>query len=76
MEAVAPTQDLANEILGLARQASKNLHYEGKLCDEGCLTYPYSPSDIPVGPVYEFNILHAVQPDDPLEMFPIEYVTV
>ena len=76
MEAVAPTQDLANEILGLARQAGKNLHYEGKLCDEGCITYPYSPSDIPVGPVYQFNILHAVEPDNPLEMFPIEYVTV
>jgi hypothetical protein len=76
MEAVAPTQDLANEILGLARQAGKNLHYEGKLCDEGCITYPYSPSDIPAGPVYEYNMLHAVEPDSPLEMFPIEYVTV
>jgi hypothetical protein len=76
MEAVAPTQDQANEILGLARQAGKNLHYEGKLCDEGCLTYPYSPSDIPAGPVYEFNMLHAVEPDSPLEMFPIEYLNV
>ena len=76
MEAVAPTQELANEILGLARQAGKNMHYEGKLCDEGCITYPYSPSDIPAGPVYEFNMLHAVEPDNPLEMFPIEYVTV
>ena len=76
MEAVAPTQDLANEILGLARQAGKNMHYDGKLCDEGCLTFPYSPSDIPTGPVYQFNILHAVEPDNPLEMFPIEYVTV
>ena len=76
MEAVAPTQDLANEILGLARQAGKNLHYDGKLCDEGCLTFPYSPSDIPTGPVYQFNILHAVEPDNPLEMFPVEYVTV
>ena len=76
MEAVAPTQDLANEILGLARQAGKNLHYDGKLCDEGCLTFPYSPSDIPAGPVYQYNILHAVEPNDPLEMFPIEYVSV
>lgn len=76
MEAVASTQELANEILGLARQAGKNLHYEGKLCDEGCITYPYSPSDIPAGPVYEYNMLHAVEPDSPLEMFPVEYVTV
>ena len=50
IEAVAPTQDMANEIVGIARQAAKNGHYEGKLCDEGCITFPYSPSDIPVGP--------------------------
>ena len=76
IEAVGPTQETANEIVGIARQAAKNGHYEGKLCDEGCLTFPYSPSDIPVGPVYRFNMLHTVETDDPLEMFPIEYVEV
>ena len=76
IEAVAPTQDIANEIVGIARQSAKNGYYQGKLCDEGCLTFPYSPSDIPVGPVYRFNMLHALEPDNPLEMFPIEYVTV
>ena len=76
IEAVAPTQDMANEIVGIARQLAKNSHYEGKLCDEGCITFPYSPSDIPVGPVFGFNVLHVVEPDDPLEMFPIDYVTV
>ena len=76
IEAVAPTQDMANEIVGIARQAAKNGHYEGKLCDEGCITFPYSPSDIPVGPVYQFNMLHVVEPENPLEMFPIEYATV
>ena len=76
IEAVAPTQDMANEIVGIARQGAKNGHYEGKLCDEGCITFPYSPSDIPVGPVYGFNMLHTVEPENPLEMFPIEYVTV
>ena len=76
IEAVAPTQDTANEIVGMARQVAKNSHYEGKLCDEGCMTFPYSPSDIPVGPVYRFNVLHTVEPEDPLEIFPIDYVTV
>ena len=76
IEAVAPTQEMANEIVGMARQVAKNSYYDGKLCDEGCFTFPYSPSDIPVGPVYRFSILHALEPDSPLEMFPIEYVTV
>ena len=49
-------------MVALKALAGKNLHYDGKLCDEGCLTFPYSPSDIPAGPVYEFNILHAVEP--------------
>ena len=73
---MAPTQEMANEIVGMARQAAKNGYYEGKLCDEGCITFPYSPSDIPVGPVYQFNMLHVVEPGSPLEMFPIEYLTV
>ena len=76
LEALGPTQETANEIVGIARQAAKNGHYDGKLCDEGCFTFPYSPSDIPVGPVYKFNMLHTVETDDPLEMFPIEYVEV
>ncbi len=36
-----------------------------QLCDEGCLTFPHSPPDIPTGPVYQYNILHAVEPDNP-----------
>ena len=76
IEAVAPTQELANEIVSIARVVAKNSHYPGKLCDEGCLTFPYSPSDIPVGPVYGFNILHVLEPDSVMEAFPIEYVTV
>ena len=62
--------------MGIARQAAKNGRYQGKLCDEGCFIFPYSPSDIPVGPVYRFNMLHTVETDDPLEMFSIEYVEV
>ena len=76
IEAVAPTQDLANEIVGMTRPVAKNAYYPGKLCDEGCLTFPYSPSDIPMGPVYRFNMLHVLEPETPLEMFPIEYVAV
>ena len=76
MEAVAPSQKLANEIVGMMSQAAKNGHYPGKLCDEGCITFPYSPSDIPAGPVYQFNMLHVVEPNHPLEMFPIEYLAV
>ncbi|MBI2906931.1 MAG: acyclic terpene utilization AtuA family protein [Chloroflexi bacterium] len=74
VEVVAETQELANELLALARIRFKNGFFEGKLCDEGTIAFPYAPSDIAVGPVYRFTMWHVVEPADPLEMFPIEYV--
>lgn len=40
------------------------------------IAYPYSPSEIPRGPHYRFNMNHVVEPDSPLEMFRIEYERV
>ena len=33
---------------------------------------PFSPSDIPVSEVYEFNVYHLCEVDNPCELFPIE----
>ena len=40
------------------------------------IAYPYSPSEIPRGPHYRFNMNHVVEPGSPLEMFRIEYERV
>jgi hypothetical protein len=40
------------------------------------MAFPFSPSDIPLGALYRFSIFHVVAPDDPYEMFPIEYEKV
>jgi hypothetical protein len=40
------------------------------------MAFPFSPSDIEAGPVYRFSVFHTLVPDDPLEMFPIEYERV
>jgi hypothetical protein len=37
------------------------------------MAFPFSPSDIERGAIYQFSMRHVVEPDDPLEMFPIEY---
>lgn len=76
VEVVAPTQEQANEVLALARILFKNGFFEGKLCDEGTVAFPYAPSDIHMGPVFRFSVWHVVEPVDPLEMFPIEYISV
>ena len=50
--------------------------FPGRLCREGNMAFPFSPSDIEVGPVYRFNVFHVAELDDPTELFPIEYETV
>ena len=40
------------------------------------MAFPFSPSDIAVGPTYKFSVFHVVKTDDPYAMFPIEYEDV
>jgi hypothetical protein len=47
--------------------------FPGRLCREGNMAFPFSPSDIEVGAMYRFSVFHTVAPDDPLVMFPIEH---
>lgn len=72
-EVVAKSQDIANAVLSLTRVTLLHSDFPGRLCKEGNMAFPFSPSDIERGPVYEFSLRHVVEPDDPLEMFPIEY---
>jgi len=37
---------------------------------------PFAPCDISGGPAYEFSVYHLVEVDDPLELFPMEFVEV
>ena len=39
----------------------------------GNLAFPYSPSDIDTGAVYEFTIYHLMKAESPTELFPIHY---
>ena len=44
----------------------------GRMCIAGNLAIPFSPSDLPVGPVYRFSVWHTMRLEDPLEVFPIK----
>jgi hypothetical protein len=63
-------------VLSIARVNTLHNDFPGRLCREGNMAFPFSPSDIACGPAYRFSIYHIVEPDDPLHMFPIDYVTV
>jgi hypothetical protein len=75
-EVVASTQEIANAALSLARVTLLHSDFPGRMCREGNMAFPFSPSDIERGPIYEFVLQHVLQTDDPLHMFPIDYEQV
>ena len=71
IDAVAPTQELANTICSFARSTMLHYGYPGRISTAGNLAFPFSPSDVKVGDVYEFSLYHLLQTDDPCVHFPI-----
>jgi hypothetical protein len=76
IDVVARTQDMANTICALARARLLHTDYPGRKSSAGNLAFPFSPSDIPVGPVYVFGIYHLVEADDPFETSKMSLVKV
>jgi hypothetical protein len=76
IEVLGKTQDIANAVLAMARTSMLHADFPGRLCKEGNMAFPYSPSDIELGAMYRFSVFHVVTPKDPYEMFPIDYETV
>jgi hypothetical protein len=76
IEVIADTQEIAAAVLGIARTNMLHTDFPGRLCREGNMAFPFSPSDIPVGPVFRFSIYHVLELDDPREIFPISYEEV
>jgi len=76
VEAVADDQEIANAVAAIARTNMLHTDFLGRLCREGNMAFPFSPSDIELGAMFRFSIFHTVAPDDSLVMFPIEHETV
>ncbi len=72
-EVVADTQDIANAVIAFARVSLLHTDFPGRLCREGNMAFPFSPSDMELQPLYRFSIFHTAALDDPLKLFPIEY---
>ncbi|HVZ10433.1 acyclic terpene utilization AtuA family protein [Rhodopila sp.] len=67
------SQEMASAVLAMVRTNMLHTDFPGRLCREGNMAFPFSPSDIEVGPVYRFSIYHVAELDDPCEPFPIQY---
>ena len=72
-EVIATDEDTSRAVLAKARYALLHTDFPGRLCISGNLAFPFSPSDISVGEVYDFSIWHTLRLDDPMEPFPITY---
>ena len=70
------SQEMASAVLGMARTNMLHTEFPGRLCREGNMAFPFSPSDIEVGAVYRFSVYHVAELDDPCEPFPIRYEMV
>ena len=73
---VAPTQEVASAIASVTRHQALHLpipEWSGLITGMAC---PYNPAYLERGAVYRFCVNHVVEPDDPFEMFPTEYVNV
>jgi hypothetical protein len=76
VDVLADDPETSKAIMAKARYALLHTDFPGRKCISGNLAIPFSPSDMPVGQTYEFNIWHRMEIDDPLEPFPIEMVEV
>jgi len=76
IEVVGKTPDVANAVIAMARTSMLHADFPGRLCKEGNMAFPFSPSDIDMGPMYRFSIFHTVEVSDPCALFPIEYEKV
>ncbi|MBI3044439.1 MAG: acyclic terpene utilization AtuA family protein [Betaproteobacteria bacterium] len=76
VEVVSPGEEDAKAVLAIARVVVPKVDFPGRLCKSGNMAFPFSPSDIPVGPTYKFSVFHVVRTDDPYGMFPVEYEEV
>jgi hypothetical protein len=73
LDIVGADRETARSVAGVAKQYFLHLHYPDMLCTSGNCAIPFSPDVLEIGDVYEFNVYHLMELDDPLEIFPITY---
>ncbi|MBR2930610.1 MAG: acyclic terpene utilization AtuA family protein [Clostridia bacterium] len=67
IDVVGKTQEIADTVCALIRSRMLHCDYEGRKSTAGNLAFPFSPSDIHVGEVYEFSVFHIAEVDSLLE---------
>ena len=72
-EVIAKTQSEASALCSSVRSTFMHFGYEGRKSTAGNLAFPFAPSDVEFGPVYEFSVYHLMETVNGKALFPIEY---
>jgi hypothetical protein len=64
IEAVAPTERESESLCSLTRSTLLHYGYPGRISTAGNLAFPFSPSDVKMGEVFEFSIYHLMPVKD------------
>ena len=67
IDVIGKTQEIADTVCALARSRMLHCDYNGRKSSAGNLAFPFSPSDIHVGEVYEFSVFHLAKVDSLME---------
>ncbi len=76
MDIVGKTQEIADTVCALVRSRMLHCDYPGRKSTAGNLAFPFSPSDIHAGAVYEFSVFHLAKVDSLLETAKITFEEV
>lgn len=76
IDVVADTQENANTVCSVTRSTLLHYGYEGRKATAGNLAFPFSPSDIPAGAVYNFAVYALLEHPDPAALFPAQHFTI
>jgi len=73
LDIVGATEEISTAVCAVARARTLHYDFEGRKSTAGNLAFAYSPSDIKMGPVYEFSIYHLCEVEDTMECARIVY---
>jgi len=68
-EVLAKTQELSSAICASVRSTFMHYGYEGRKSTAGNLAFPFAPSDVEFGAVYEFSFYDLMEVNDPASLF-------
>jgi hypothetical protein len=74
IDVIGETAEIASSICGLARSTILHISFPGRLATAGNIAFPFSPAEIPAGAVYDFNIYHLLEIDEPETFGRMEWI--